>query len=612
MSRIDSICNRNIKIIATYLINKLGHYDTLFDEIPYPSDRYASPDEFFLNEDEWTTFDNFKIIFRKAREMSKEDYFYFNCGASVIHFQSWGRFENLIKIFMCPNDFFRKLPFFNKNFSDTKEFEIVIPPGYDKKLKTWRTVIKVLYHDDIDVQFDYISDPYRRGMVSALPTIWGLEPAQIKQPLNPFDPEILFNIEPEFSKYKLNARMSGAFLFINDPATGKKKAVGKKVLIKPELINGKKVFLGKYSEIFTGNSNRTDDKKEAILITDTITIEDRIILKAGEIFKSPYFIMDISYNRGSFVNRMIQSLKINRNHDSSTGLIDNINQLRRAVGDKNEAYNQLEKTNHKLIKAQKDLEKYNQTLEQKVIERTAELSKAKENLEILSSNLKKQVIEKADEIQRYRNLRRYLSAKLTDKILSSGDGLIKEPQRKMMTVLFSDIRGFSQLTDNLEPEELFHLLDMYISEMTKIIHKYDGTLNKIIGDGILVFFGDPVPMKDHAKNAVLMAIDMQETVDNLKPEWLRYGYELQIGIGINTGYMTVGNIGSDMHMDYTVIGNQVNVAARLESEATAGQILVSQRTHSRIRDLIRAEEMGKIKVKGIHSPINTFNILGLN
>jgi len=174
--------------------------------------------------------------------------------------------------------------------------------------------------------------------------------------------------------------------------------------------------------------------------------------------------------------------------------------------------------------------------------------------------------------------------------------------------LFSDIRNFSALTDSLEPEEIFHLLDRYLSEMTKLIHHYDGTLNKIIGDGLLVFFGDPIPMEDHAQRAVMMAVDMQKKVAELRKEWVQYGYELSIGIGINTGFMTVGNIGSDTHKDYTVIGNQVNVASRLESRAKPGQILISQRTYSRVKELVDVEEKEAIQVKGIHHPIVIYNV----
>ncbi len=227
---------------------------------------------------------------------------------------------------------------------------------------------------------------------------------------------------------------------------------------------------------------------------------------------------------------------------------------------------------------------------------------------VLNRDLEDKVKDQVEKLNQYNNLRRYLSPKLADKILSSGDTIGAGPQRKMMTVLFSDIRGFSTLTDSLEPEELFHLLNNYLSEMTKLIYQYEGTLNKIIGDGMLIFFGDPIPMEDHAQRAVLMAIEMQKKVIDLKKEWLHYGYELGMGIGINTGYMTVGNIGSDMHMDYTVIGNQVNVAARLESLAKSGQILVSQRTYSRISNLVEVKKVGDIMVKGIHNPVITYNV----
>ncbi|MCJ7596243.1 MAG: adenylate/guanylate cyclase domain-containing protein, partial [Desulfobacterales bacterium] len=181
-----------------------------------------------------------------------------------------------------------------------------------------------------------------------------------------------------------------------------------------------------------------------------------------------------------------------------------------------------------------------------------------------------------------------------------------EPQRKMMTVMFTDIRNFSSFTERLEPEELFQLLDNYLSEMTKLIYQYEGTLNKIIGDGMLIFFGDPIPMENHAERAVMMAVDMQRKVAQLKDGWLQYGNELGIGIGINTGYMTIGNIGSDTHKDYTVIGNQVNIAARLESLAKPGQILISHRTYTRVKDIVEVEMLGEIQVKGIQNLVEAY------
>ncbi len=146
MSRIDCISNRNIKIIATYVNSRLGHYDQLFDGVPYPADRYSSPDEFFLNEDEWTTYNNFQQIFRKAKEMVRETYFYFYCGASSANLRSWGRLDYFIRFFATPSDGFKRLPFFNNNFNDTKNIEVLIPPAYNRTFGKIRTVLKIQYH----------------------------------------------------------------------------------------------------------------------------------------------------------------------------------------------------------------------------------------------------------------------------------------------------------------------------------------------------------------------------------------------------------------------------------------------------------------------------------
>jgi len=276
---------------------------------------------------------------------------------------------------------------------------------------------------------------------------------------------------------------------------------------------------------------------------------------------------------------------------------------------KNQAYVRLEQTLSELMDAKARLDETNRELENRVEERTLELKNAQQELLLLNRDLEARVEAQVVELERHNQLRRYLSPKLAEKILSSEDALWTQPQRKMMTVVFTDIRGFSSLTDSLEPEELFQLLSRYHSEMIQVVHRYDGTLNKIVGDGLLIFFGDPIPMDDHADRAVHMAIDMQRKVADLSDEWNQYGHQLGVGIGINSGFVTVGNVGSDTYSDYTVIGNQVNVASRLETTARAGQILISQRTYSMLKDPVAVEEMGDIKVKGIHTPVKTYRVL---
>ena len=609
VSRIDCISTRNTKIIASYVSYKLGHHETLFEDLPYPSDRFASPDDFFLNEDEWTTLHNYHALLRRGKDMVGEPHFFFQCGASSASLRSWGRLDYFAAAFTSPNDGFKRLPFFNKHFNDTLELEVLIPPYYDKALGKVRTILEVRYHDDVDMHKDYIGNPYLRGIVSSIPSIWGLRPAAVRQPLSPYDPEILFNEEPEFVPFGLDLRLVNNHLTIKDPGDGHRKVVGKTIFLEPEFLNGRAVFMGRHGDFLKSGPKEANDLWEGLLITETVQKENRILLRAGEIFKAPCFIFDVTYDRSSWKDRLGQFLRLRRTHEAfATGLIETVNQLRETIDARSMAYRELEKVNAELMEARNSLDDYAKNLEQMVTERTAALEKAKEELLEFNLNLKAKVEKQVEELRRHNELRRYLSPKLSEKILSLGSALGAEPQRKMMTVVFTDIRNFSSFAENLEPEELFQLLDAYLSEMTTLIYRYDGTLNKINGDGMLIFFGDPIPLDDHAQRAVMMAKDMQRKVLALRDEWLQYGHELALGIGINTGYMTVGNIGSQMHKDYTVIGNQVNVAARLESLAKPGQILISQRTYSRVKEMVDVEKVGEIRVKGLYHPVFTYNV----
>jgi len=494
-----------------------------------------------------------------------------------------GSIPLLVRVFASPNDGFKKVPFFNKNFDDTKQIEVILPPTYNHRSRKFRTILKVQFHNDIDPNSDYIGDPYLRGILSSIPTIWGLAPAAIRQTVNAYNPEILFSQEPEFIQYGLDVKVEDGIMTLRDPNKGQRIQVGKKIFLKPEMINGQEIFLGKYTKKPPDYQPIHSDQREAILITETIKFNDRVFLTAGEIFMAPYFILDISYDRISTFHRISQLWRRGDGKGSGQELIETINQLRRSMGARNKAYVELEKTVKELVAAKARLDEHNRELENRVDERTSELRKVQQDLLRLNRGLEAKVKEQVTQLERYNELRRYLSPKLAEQILASEHALGTEPQRKMMTVIFTDIRGFSNLTDSLEPEELFRLLSRYHSEMIKIVHVHDGTLNKIVGDGLLIFFGDPIPMEDHAERAVHMTMDMQKKIADLSDEWNQYGHKLGVGIGINSGFVTVGNVGSDAYRDYTIIGNQVNVASRLETSAKAGQILISQRTYSLVK-----------------------------
>ena len=213
-------------------------------------------------------------------------------------------------------------------------------------------------------------------------------------------------------------------------------------------------------------------------------------------------------------------------------------------------------------------------------------------------------------------LSKYLSPQVYQSIFSGKKNVKIEAYRKKLTVFFSDIKGFTEITDRLEPEVLSFLLNSYLNEMSKIALKYGGTIDKFVGDAILIFFGDPETRgeKEDAKACVLMAIEMRERMKKLHNIWEDQGIfnPLEIRIGINTGFCNVGNFGSEDRLDYTIIGGEVNLASRLESSAETGQILISQETYALIKKDIICEKKDEINVKGISHKIQTYQVVDKN
>jgi adenylate cyclase len=212
-------------------------------------------------------------------------------------------------------------------------------------------------------------------------------------------------------------------------------------------------------------------------------------------------------------------------------------------------------------------------------------------------------------------LSRYLSPQVYQSIFRGEQEVKISSRRKKLTVFFCDIVGFTETADNLEPEELTNWLNHYLTEMSKIALEHGATIDKYIGDAIMAFFGDPDSkgVKEDATACVKMAIAMQRRSKELQSEWLDLGLEkpFQLRIGINTGYCTVGNFGSEDRMDYTIIGNEVNLAARLESHASLGGILLAQETYALVKDTVMAEEGDTLTVKGFAKPVRTFRVVGL-
>ena len=230
-------------------------------------------------------------------------------------------------------------------------------------------------------------------------------------------------------------------------------------------------------------------------------------------------------------------------------------------------------------------------------------------LTALNQNLENTIEEQLSQLRRTEELRRYVSPQVADAIVVEGSRLTLTPTRRNLSILVSDIRGFTEMAERMEPEELVDALNHYFTALTEVIFSHGGTLDKYLGDGILAIFGDPIPFEDHAERAVAAAFGTQEVLERLRSKWmLKYDEELTVGIGISTGYVTVGNIGSEDRIEYTVIGNHVNVASRLAGIALPGQILVTDRTMAAVKDYVTGTEVETMTLKGVKRPVRIFEI----
>lgn len=252
----------------------------------------------------------------------------------------------------------------------------------------------------------------------------------------------------------------------------------------------------------------------------------------------------------------------------------------------------------KLFKTTKRLVKMSDRNEEKLNKLAQTLDEKSRMLEGLSSKLSK-----------------YLSPQIYQSIFSGEQDASLTTKRKKLTVYFSDIKDFTQTTEDLQPEDLTYLLNSYFTEMSTIALKHGATIDKFIGDAMLMFFGDPKSMgvKEDACACLCMAIEMQQRMADLKKIWWEKGFEypFEMRVGINTGYCNVGNFGSEDRMDYTIIGGEVNLAARLEANADPGGILMSYETYAQVKDLVETEAREPILVKGIRREVKPYAVTGI-
>jgi class 3 adenylate cyclase/putative methionine-R-sulfoxide reductase with GAF domain len=238
-----------------------------------------------------------------------------------------------------------------------------------------------------------------------------------------------------------------------------------------------------------------------------------------------------------------------------------------------------------------------------------ELRQRTEEVAELNLGLEARVAEQVEELGRVSRLKRFLAPQLAELIVSQGDEKILESHRREIVVVFCDLRGYTAFTETAEPEEVLDFLREYHGALGPLVSQFEGTLDQFSGDGIMVFFNDPMPCPDPAERAVKMTMAMREEAGKLIAAWRRHGGELGFGAGIAQGYATLGQIGFSERSGYTAIGTVCNLAARLCAEAKDGQILVSSRIAGAVEAVVKIEDLGELELKGLRRPVATFNVV---
>jgi len=225
--------------------------------------------------------------------------------------------------------------------------------------------------------------------------------------------------------------------------------------------------------------------------------------------------------------------------------------------------------------------------------------------------LEGRVAEQLAELERVGRLKRFLSPQLAEVIISSGDEAFLESHRREITVVFTDLRGFTAFSETAEPEEVISILREYHAALGELIFRYEGTLERFAGDGLMIFFNDPVPVPDPQARAVRMAVAMRRRVGELSVGWRKRGHQLGFGVGIAQGYATLGKVGFEGRFDYAAIGSVTNLASRLCDEAKPEQILISQRVYASVEGLVEVEAVSDLTLKGFVRPVAVYNVVAL-
>jgi len=544
---------------------------------------------------EYVSLGTSRIVFDTVKEIlgDRDPMLFYDIGSGTARLRSFGLLHDIGISLGNVEETVRFIPRFNRKFNNVFEMVVCDVSGP-------AAVVLIYYRKQYDGLWFYDQCPWNKGNIAAIPTVWDLPGMDIEEPLCRFSLDDIFGAYA-FSQPAYRCRNGTAFL--GEEAFAVKVRIGQENLersldrLESAAFGRREVAIAALTnrdfEIVTpANSADSRNRPEGMLITRDTVVSSRLTLKKGQIFGAPYCRLNLRWQRRRRFWPVLldRTFRVDRNSGRLLAHLEK--ELEANLAQKQE----LLKSREALQAAHNRLKDYTERLEQMVGERTRELEAEKEKV-----------------LNAQKLLSHFLAPQLARKILEGQIETVWGHHRRKLTMLFSDIKDFTRTTDAMEPEDMAGLLNEYLSHMIGIVHTYEGTLAHIIGDALFVFFGAPEYTSDrqHALQCVRMTIDMQRQMRTLQKKWFAEGIEdpLQIRCGINTGMATVGGYGSKDRREYTAMGTQVNLAARLESACEPGGILISHSTWALVNAEIGCREEGPVSMKGFQRPVRTYRVV---
>jgi len=521
-----SVCCRNVNIITKYVTKNLGNADLLFENLPHEV-------SFYQDENNWITLSEFVAIMNRAIDILKDPEAPFNMGLSAQELESWGAFKYLQKVFasviMGPVEVYKQVGKYNTYFNKTKDLVVV---GADKD----HCYVKIKFKNDIDPIDDFLSDSFIRGILTSVPKIWNLPEARILEPRFEYDLERLLLMIGQIQPSELR--------FVAGRCILRNEEIAHQVVLLSEKVEDEYLYLGDYREV-SGDEN-WDDVKLGFLVTKDVQVNPKLKLSAGSVFNAPYFIYKITWKPLNLIEKIYQAML-------------NWFLSKRAYREGLES--QLE-----------TIKNYVETLEDKVVQRTEQLNIAKEESEYWRG--------RAEGL---------LQTILPENVVTSMmQGKLKAEEIEG-TIVFTDLVGFTSFSKDVSPEEVSKQLTGYFTEMSHIINKNYGWVNKFLGDGILALFGLQTD-QNHTECAIKAALEMQRVMEK---------YPWQKRIGIATGKFITGEFGTQKTRRFDCLGHVVNLASRLQSHAEPGEVLVCENTYGRMKERFVFGPKKQITPKGV-------------